>query len=161
MQIQSEDNWCWAAAAASVSLFYDWGSQWTQCRVANSILPRSPGVDCCAGASGAVPSACDVPWYLDKALAATSNLLDVRSGAVGFPDLAQLIQTGNPLGVRIQWNGGGGHFVVLHGWSKTTSGDEFVDVADPFHGSSTIPYGDFAARYRSIGSWTHSYWTKP
>ena len=156
MHVQEQDNWCWAATAMSVSLFYNSGSSWTQCTVANQILSLPTGVGCCP--NGSIP-ACDVPWYLDRALAATSNLLDVRSGTVGFSDLAALIGSANPLGARIAWSGGGGHFVVLHGWKKTTVG-EFVDVADPFNGStSQVRYSDFLSSYRSTGSWTHSYWT--
>ena len=101
-----------------------------------------------------------MPWYLDRALNATSNLFDVRTGVVSFADLTGLIASRNPLGARIGWTGGGGHFVVLHGWKKTTTGDEFVDVADPDLGSSTILYNDFVSRYRTVGSWTHSYWTQ-
>jgi hypothetical protein len=157
MQSQLQDNWCWAATAASISLFYDSASAWTQCLLANRILPRPLGEDCCV--DGAV-SACDVPWYLDRALGATVNLLDVRSGTVTFSDLTGLIRTGNPLGARIGWTGGGGHFVVLHGWKKTAAGDEFVEVADPNYGSSTVVYGDFVTAYRSTGRWTHSYWTQ-
>jgi len=157
MQTQLQDNWCWAATATSVSHFYDCMSGWTQCILANSILPLPGGEDCCT--NGTV-SACDVPWYLDKALNATSNLFDVRSGVVSFPDLTDLIASGNPLGARIGWTGGGGHFVVLHGWKKTTTGDEYVDVADPDIGSSTLLYNGFVSGYRTVGSWTHSYWTQ-
>jgi hypothetical protein len=81
-----------------------------------------------------------VPWYLDRALNATSNLFDVRKGVVSFADLTGLIASRNPLGARIGWTEGGGHFVVLHGWKKTTTGDEYVDVADPDIGSSTLLY---------------------
>jgi Papain-like cysteine protease AvrRpt2 len=158
MQSQEQDNWCWAATATSVSHFYNSASAWTQCLLANSVLPCPGGEDCCVDGS---VSACDVPWHLEKALSATSNLLGVRSGVVSFSDLTSLIGAGNPLGTRVEWSGGGGHFVVLHGWKKTTSGKEFVDVADPLNGSSMVPYGDFVSRYRSMGSWTHSYWTQP
>ena len=51
-------------------------------------------------------------------------------------------------------------FVVLHGWKKTAVGEEFINVADPYYGSSTVVYGDFVTQYRSMGAWTHSYWTK-
>lgn len=157
MQTQTEGNWCWAATATSVSLHYDPTSAWSQCSLANAILALPTGTNCCV--TGTDP-ACNVPWYLDRALGATSNLHDVRSGTVGFSDLPTLVAARSPLGVRVEWATGGGHFVVLHGWEKTPSGDEFIDVADPLFGSSTVPYADFVARYRTNGSWTHSYWTK-
>jgi hypothetical protein len=102
-----------------------------------------------------------VPWYLDKALSETKNLLDVRSGVVSFSDLTSLVHAANPLCARIGWVGGGGHFVILHGWVKTPAGGEFVEVADSLFGPNTVPYGDFVSRYRTTGSWTHSYWTQP
>jgi hypothetical protein len=162
MQTQNQDNWCWAAVATSTSLHYNLSSGWTQCEVANNILPRPSGVDCCA--SGSDPE-CDVEWYLDKGLTATSNLLDVRAGIVGFPDLTVLFNDDRPLAARVEWAGGGGHFVVLHQWEKTASGTEFVVVADPYYGGRTVPYNDCVNRYPATGTtngtWTHSYWTKP
>lgn len=158
MQTQLQNNWCWAATATSVSLFYNSTSTWTQCSVANNTLTLPSGTNCCMNGADA---ACDIPWYLDRALTTTGNFQDVRSGTVGFADVVSLTAAGTPLATRVGWSGGGGHFVVLHGWKKVSSGAEFVDVADPFYGTSTIPYGDFVSRYRSTGSWTHSYWTQP
>ncbi len=162
MQKQNQDNWCWAAVATSTSLHYNLSSEWTQCQVANNILPRPSGVDCCA--SGSDPE-CDVEWYLERALTATSNLLDVRAGVVGFLDLTVLFNGDRPLAARVEWAGGGGHFVVLHQWEKTASGTEFVLVADPYYGGRTVPYNDCVNRYPATGTtngtWTHSYWTKP
>ena len=162
MQTQTEDNWCWAAVATSTSLHYNAASGWSQCRVANSILPRPSGVDCCAEGSHA---ACDKEWYLDEALNATSNLLDVRAGVVEFPDLTALLDGNRPMAVRVEWVGGGGHFVVFHGWEKTASGTEFVVVADPYYGGRTLPYNDCVSKYSATGTltgtWTHSYWTQP
>jgi hypothetical protein len=163
MQTQTEDNWCWAAVATSTSLHYDLSSPWTQCGLANSILPLPSGVDCCI--SGAAPPQCDVEWYLDKALTATSNLLEVRAGTVGFAKLTALLDGDRPLAIRIEWAGGGGHFVVFHQWEKTASGTEFVVVADPFYGGRTLLYNDCVHRYpatrATTGKWTHSYWTQP
>jgi Papain-like cysteine protease AvrRpt2 len=162
MQTQTEDNWCWAATAVSTSRHYSSASSWTQCKLANTILSRPSGVDCCA--FGSDPE-CDVEWYLDRALTATANLLDVRAGAIAFSDLTKLLDGDRPLGVRIEWGGGGGHFVVFHEWEKTTSGTEFVVVADPYYGGRTVPYNDCVYRYPATGAltgtWTHSYWTQP
>jgi len=162
MQTQFQDNWCWAAVATSTSLHYNSSSAWTQCQVANKILTRPSGVDCCA--SGSDPE-CDVEWYLDKALTATSNLHDVRAGAVGFADLTAQLNGDRPLAARVEWVGGGGHFVVFHQWEKTASGTEFVNVADPYYGGRTVPYNDCVSRYpatgTTTGTWTHSHWTQP
>ena len=45
MQVQTQSNWCWAATATSVSLFYTSSSTWTQCTVANGELNLT---DCCS-----------------------------------------------------------------------------------------------------------------
>lgn len=162
MQSQAQDNWCWAAVATSISLYYDSASGWTQCKVANAVLPRPSGVDCCTLSSN--PD-CDVDWYLDDALKATSNLFEVRAGAVPFPELTALLNGNRPLAVRIEWNGSGGHFVVFHEWQTTASDMEFVVVADPYHGERIVPYNDCVDRYpatgATTGTWSHSYWTHP
>jgi Papain-like cysteine protease AvrRpt2 len=160
MQTQTQNNWCWAAVATSISLHFDSSSGWTQCRVANKILSRPRGVDCCV--SGSDPE-CDVDWYLDKALTTTCNLLDVRAG--GFADLTLMLNGDRPLAARVEWDGGGGHFVLFHQWEKTASGMEFLVVADPSYGGRTVPYNDCVHRYPATGTttgiWTHSYWTQP
>lgn len=158
MQVQLHDNWCWAATAVSVSVFFNSASKWTQCLIANNTLSLASGVDCCN--DGSHPD-CDRPWYLDRALSSTSNLNDVRSGSVGFAEIVTVIGDWKPLGVRVGWIGGGGHFIIIRGWTKTSAGDEFVHVSDPFYGSSTVLYVDFVGRYRSLGTWTHTYWTQP
>jgi hypothetical protein len=157
MQTQGQAHWCWAATETSVSLFYDPMTSWTQCSLANQVLPLRHGIDCCQDPS--VPE-CDTDWHLDSALRATSNLRRVRPGVVSRSHLKSLMAASSPLCARIGWAGGSGHFVVLHGYKETSAG-EFVDVADPNSISSTVLYNDLVARYRSAGAWTHFYWTEP
>jgi predicted double-glycine peptidase len=61
------------------------------------------------------------------------------------------------LGVRIQWVGGGGHFVVIGGYSL----QNVVDVRDPWYGNSSVDYTAFKGRYQGHGRWSHSYQTIP
>src|SRR4051794_1237702 len=63
MQHQVQDQWCWAATAASVSLFYNRTSTWTQCLVAAQIM----GTTCCVALAP-----CNKPWYLNDALSVTN-----------------------------------------------------------------------------------------
>jgi hypothetical protein len=68
------------------------------------------------------------------------------------------INGGRPLGCRIQWVGGGAHFVALGGWSSATDGTEYVDVYDPYYGFVQATYNSFVSSYRTSGDdWTHSY----
>jgi Papain-like cysteine protease AvrRpt2 len=150
IQQQEEDNWCWAACGASTGLFFQSASGWTQCAVANGELGRA---DCCATP---VPNPCNVYGYLDQALAVVGHF-DHMDGtqepeAVVFTEIC----AGRPLGVRIAWSGGGAHFVMCIGDDNAGT----VTVADPFYGTSTIPFGTLQSGYQGSGTWTHSYFTQ-
>jgi hypothetical protein len=152
MQAQTQSNWCWAATANSVSHFYWFFSSWTQCRIANGELGHS---DCC---NSPVPSTCNVPWYLDKALTRTKNYVSI-TGQVSFQQVRDEIDAGRPVGARIGWNGGGGHFMVIYGYSIFL-GVEYFDIDDPIYGKSHLKVSDFAGNYQGSGTWTHTYFTK-
>jgi hypothetical protein len=152
MQAQTQTNWCWAATATSVSHFYWLLSSWTQCRVANQELGRS---DCC---NSMVPSQCNVPWYLDKALTRTNNFVNI-TGPVSFQQVRDEIDAGRTVGARIGWSGGGGHFMVIYGYSVVV-GTEYFDIDDPIYGKSHLLVNDFSNNYQGSGSWTHTYFTK-
>jgi hypothetical protein len=153
MQTQTQSNWCWAATSTSVSHFYWFWSTWTQCRVANGELAHS---DCC---DSPVPSACNVPWYLDKALTRTHNFVSIIGQQASFQQVREEIDAGRPVGARIGWNGGGGHFTVIYGYSRFL-GMEYFDIDDPIYGKSHLAVSDFANNYQGSGTWTHTYFTK-
>ncbi|ARO87476.1 hypothetical protein EBAPG3_006660 [Nitrosospira lacus] len=153
MQMQTQSNWCWAATSTSVSHFYWFWSTWSQCGVANGELGHS---DCC---NSPVPSACNVPWYLDKALTRTHNFVSVIGQQASFQQVRDEIDAGRPVGARIGWNGGGGHFMVIYGYSRFL-GMEYFDIDDPIYGKSHLAVSDFASNYQGSGSWTHTYFTK-
>jgi hypothetical protein len=152
MQMQTQSNWCWAATATSVSHYFWRWSTWNQCRVANAELERT---DCC---QTPVPADCNVPWYLDRSLTRTRNFVSM-TGPVGFEQVRAEIDAGRPVGARIGWSGGGGHFMVIYGYSLI-GGGEFFDIDDPIYGKSHIPVSEFAGSYQGAGSWTHTYFMK-
>jgi hypothetical protein len=153
MQMQTQSNWCWAATSTSVSHFYWFWSTWTQCRVANGELAHS---DCC---DSPVPSACNVPWYLDKALTRTHNFVSIIGQQASFRQVREEIDAGRLVCARIGWNGGGGHFMVIYGYSRFL-GMEYFDIDDPIYGKSHLAVSDFANNYQGSGTWTHTYFTK-
>ncbi len=153
MQAQTQTNWCWAATSTSVSHFYSAFSSWTQCRVANGELGLT---GCC---NSPVPGACNVPWYLDRALTRTSNFDHMVSGTITYAAILSEIRAGRVIGARQGWSGGGGHFMVIHGCSRTGS-TRYLDIDDPIYGKSTITYDTFASNYQGSGTWTHTYFTK-
>lgn len=152
MQLQTQSNWCWAATATSVSHFYWFLSTWTQCSVASAELGRT---DCC---NATVPSACNVPWYLDKALTRTNNFVSI-TGPASFADVCAEIDAARPVGARVGWTGGGGHFMCIYGYS-TFLGQNYFDIDDPIYGKSHLSVADFSSNYQGSGTWTHTYFTK-
>jgi hypothetical protein len=152
MQPQTQSNWCWAATAASVSKFYSIFSPWTQCKIAGAEL----GQTCC---NSPVPSACNVPWYLDKALTRTNNFVSIQGGTIPWSQVKQELQKGLVVGTRIGWNGGGGHFMTIHGVSRIRF-TEYLHIDDPVYGKTVLTYNQYATNYQGSGSWTHTYFTK-
>lgn len=155
MQSQQQTEWCWAAVAASVAGYFGSagpsGGLWQQCDVVNSELAQST---CCVNGASA---ACNNPWYLDRALSLVGHLAGSPTpGAIPFANVQGEVDNNRPVGVRIGWYGGGGHFVVLSGYDDN-GGAQFVDVDDPWYGPSVADYSVFATAYQSAGSWTDTY----
>ena len=153
MQTQKESQWCWSTVATSTSLHYNAASTWTQCKVVNAELSLTT---CCQSGGS---TACNQPWYLDLALTRTKNFHSKTTGSLPYATVKQQIVTSRPLGVRIGWAGGGGHFVIVDGYDSTSG--QFLSIRDPFHGTSTYAYSAFLTSYQGSGSWTHSYYTQP
>jgi hypothetical protein len=154
MQHQLETNWCWSAVSTSVSHFYNPASAWSQCSLANAELGET---SCCADGSTA---ACNRDWYLDRALSRIGNLQSWAGAAVPLSEVEHEVNAGRPLGVRIGWHGGGGHFVVLAGYDDPGTGPGFLRVEDPWYGQSRMAYSAFRNAYQGTGSWTHTYHTR-
>ena len=150
VQDQLHSNWCWAACSTSVSRMFDPASRWTQCKVADAELG---GRGCCEDGSR-----CDEPWYLNRALARTGNLARYESRTVSIAKLRSQIDAGRPVGARIGWAGGGGHFVMISGCLDDATG--ILEVRDPKYGVSQISIASFASSYQGTGSWTHTYFTE-
>lgn len=152
MQSQTQSRWCWAATSTSVSRFYSILSPWTQCKVASAELTET----CC---NTPVPSACNISWYLNKALARTNNFVSFQGGTISYERIRQELKKGLVVGARIGWNGGGGHFMIIHGVTKSL-GIEYLHIDDPIYGKNTMTYNQFASNYQNSGTWTHTYFTK-
>jgi len=156
MQHQEQTNWCWAAVSVSIANYFSTpgpsGGPWRQCDVANAELGQST---CCSNGS---TSDCNQDWYLDRALTRVSHLAGpVTPAPESFTYVQLEITAQRPVGVRIGWYGGGGHFVAVTGYDDT-NGAQQVDIEDPWYGPSTYDYGSFVSAYQSgAGQWTHTY----
>jgi hypothetical protein len=83
------------------------------------------------------------------------------SSTISFSKVKSEIDAGRPVGARIGWSGGGGHFVCIYGYIEILGGiAEFFDIDDPIYGKSTLRVADFTSKYQTTGSWTHTYFTK-
>ena len=152
---QLQTNWCWAAVATGVSHFYSPTSGWSQGAVADAALART---DCCA-VGAADPLKCNKPWYLDSALIVTGNLDRMETRSLTLGEIQAAIQQDSPIGTRVGWFGGGGHFQTIVGWLVADSGIEYIDISDPIYLDSQIVFSEFASAYQGGGTWTHSYLT--
>jgi hypothetical protein len=154
IQHQRHSNWCWAAVATSVALFYQPAGKWTQCVVANSALGRK---DCCRKGAGGT---CNVIGHLQNSLTVVGHATAPPHvvGTAGFDRAQAEIDGGRPLGARTQWEGGDtGHFVTIVGYHRVV---ELLTVDDPLYGRSHVDYRTFCTDYRGSGTWTHTYYTK-
>jgi len=80
-------------------------------------------------------------------------------GTISFSAIEAELTAGRVVGTRIGWNGGGGHFMCIHGCSRVGV-TEFVDIDDPIYGKSHITLATFTNSYQGNGRWTHTYYTK-
>jgi hypothetical protein len=159
MDPQLEPNWCWAAVTAAVKNFFSGGPTLQQCQVATPVLTRehpTDAFDCCAN-----PDQCDIPAFLQDALAVSGNLSGPPlSGHLVFESVKDELDAGRPIGVRIQWPNGGGHFIVIDGYREFTEGAPLVHVADPQYRPCYHSYHDLVRRYQGVGVWTDTFLLK-
>ncbi len=83
------------------------------------------------------------------------NLNAVTSGKGALANVKTEIDQCRPFCLRIAWNGGGGHFVTVYGYSR-----KLIDIGDPWYGNSVVTYASFPSTYQGGGTWTDSYTTK-
>ena len=150
MQNQQQSNWCWCAATVTISNFY--GDSLTQCGFANSHLGRN---DCCgAGASGP----CNVQSDMVSPLQLAGHFASWRTGTPTLADIRGQVDAGRPLSLRIQWNGGGGHFIAAVGYLPVS---DWVAVDDPISGPSDILLNTLNTSYLSAGTVDEVHFTQP
>jgi hypothetical protein len=149
---QENTNWCWAGCSYSVAKFYDPATSWTQAKIVNAELGRT---DCETDGSS---SACNQYWYLDKALARVGYFYKMYTGQPSLYNTEVELSKQSPVGARIGWSGGGGHFVVISGADNSTG---YVAIKDPWGGATKyLTWNTFCYRYDNYGTLTHYYETK-
>ena len=138
-----------------MALYYNGASTWTQCTLVNAELGRN---DCCTNPSS---GDCNNPGTLKTVLTRVGHLASFSGGSTSFADARTEIDNGRPLGVRIGWSGGGGHFNIIGCYTlNSLLGLQSVQIEDPWYGTSVWDYDTFRTAYQGSGSWTHSYKTQ-
>ena len=163
MICQEAEFWCWAAVAQSIDHLH--GSITTQSDVAAAhITSGVPGHRCgpsdkpTSGAQCGSPCSgqCNSPHKLSLVLADCGHGVNAkRINGISFQDVVDVIDSGNPLPVRINITTGalGGHFICIVGYSDDGQGNQFVEVLDPLvpgigFGAANmfnVPFDEFTA----------------
>jgi hypothetical protein len=153
VQPQEHENWCWAAVASTISKLLSHNSPWSQCAVACAVFP---GAQCCeSGGSADCNKHCD----LDAALAKTGNLKGAPvNDEVEPAELVASLKDGRPVCIRIEWDSGNGHFVLIRAASDEGSGAGHVIISDPIYKESYHDIADLNGNYlNNDGRWTNTY----
>jgi hypothetical protein len=95
------------------------------------------------------------------ALQITGNFSKKVGGTESFAAVQSVIASKRPLGLRVGWQFGGGHFLAIYGWLVGASGARYYLVADPIYGSSQVAETALQSSYQGTGSWSHSYHCAP
>ena len=156
--------WCWAAVAAAISTSRGHGIQ--QCQVAAAYGPHSnvPYIhqtltthSCCPPSESV-----DVSGELEVALTWIGlhcNVEDV--GATTAAEIRKnLVANQAPLGVFIQWDKGGGHFVAIVGIDQTDGSFQIYDPSDSHQNSLyfVTRSASYLSNYDGAGHWDAVYY---
>ena len=158
--LQERTNWCWAAVAFNVARYYDPSTAFTQCSIASGELRQDCGCD-----KTTDPDPYNVYGYLMSSLFRVGHFEKWLTRPATADEVHDEIDDDRPLCVRIVWNGGGAHFVVIAGYAdkdSTTDGKRDIGgvaIADPWWGLSDIDFEDFPTGYINCGRCTDHYET--
>ncbi len=162
VQRQQQSNWCWAAVTTSLLNFFNEENSLAQCQVVQQCLSLlsdfdSAATDCVQHSRS---KACNRTFKLPDALDEMDLLFARCNYALTLDEVRQQIHAGVPVGVRIGWRGGGGHFVLITAVFDEPEGEvqSWLRVADPLdQAASYITWQTLRDRYKGSGRWTHSY----
>jgi hypothetical protein len=133
MEQQQETDWCWNAVSVSLQHYFKPASQLTQDQFAVQAL--------------GVPLAdADQPFYLSTAL----TDLGLLNGAplpdfLSFSAIQAQLDANLPVCVKIAWNEGGFHYLVITGYDVSPGGDPQIYVSDPILQDSNVVVWDYAS----------------
>ncbi|MBJ9993256.1 MULTISPECIES: C39 family peptidase [Paenibacillus] len=116
---QEQTNWCWAASSVSILSYY--GKSVSQCSFVKATQLKTT----CDNVGETVRDVQNgLAWY--------SIHNEYYSGSLSWTSLKAQIDTGYPIYVSWAWTSGGGHAVVIYGYSES---GQYVNYMDPLDGT--------------------------
>lgn len=122
---QLESKWCWAACAQMLGKYY--GNNVSQPDIVKAVKGKRVNE---GGEPHEVVSAIKYAARRDSAYA----------GMIPFAGMERELYYGKPFVIRMQWNTGGGHVLVVSGTYPSSAGLDKVRLVDPAQGCSTATY---------------------
>lgn len=151
-------NWCWAATSEAVLRFT--GNAPGMCNIADwARQQNSWGSDnCCSNGAGPICNKTNAIWgapgSMEKIFDHWGAQTERKDGFLSLKEAQDSLDDDSPTIVRWAWTAGGGHFVVLHGYSGS-----MMTVMDPWNGPTSLSYANLVST--SARNWTHSLTVKP
>ncbi len=168
---QKQRNWCWAAVSQTVRKNNKDVFRY-QCKMASALLTNNSDTYCCGTDtrweknlydSNTHPnrkSQCDKPYSISKALEWNGIYQKTYRSPGSSSSIRDQIGYNDPVVVRVAWNSGGGHAMVIYGVTVGGIAGTTYNLWNPGRssGAETI-YHSSLRQYRGSGSWSHTYFT--
>lgn len=157
-QGQQQDNWCWAASGTMTMGYVKSSDAPNQCTQATA----THGGDCCnpTSASGSPCNQGATVSEINANYARYGYSIQTKSSALTFEEIKETLKSNSPIGFTWLWSGGGGHMMTAFGWAESTSGQQWVLIADPLPARSskgTVKCITYEAYVSKAGRYSH-YW---
>jgi hypothetical protein len=165
---QEQDNWCWAAVALSLALYFKRHAPpfTSQCALASSFVGN--GIECCGKTGTAMhldptqKPGCDLPCDLKPVLARlvenVSEHFENAGDLTSFDDVAEQIDDHSPLAGHFRFDSGIDHFFIISGYLPGST-SQLVRVLDPNHAAnSAVPLEELRTTLSgSPGKWFRTF----
>lgn len=121
---QAKSNWCWIAVSQMLGKYY--GNNVTQSGIAYQILGNYNNVP---GTDSQVKSA--IYYAIGHKYS-----ISLKNNALSYDDMQKNISGYRPIPIKVQWNSGGAHAVIISGYDANHN----VTIVDPYGNSATRSY---------------------
>lgn len=150
--------WCWAATSEAV-LRYTQNAP-GMCSIADWARQQNKwgNDDCCANGTGNICNQANwmygVAGSIEKILSHWGADSERHASTLSLHEVQDAIKNDSPLIVRWGWTSGGGHFVVLYGYS-----DSNMSIMDPWSGPTILTYTNVSST--ATRTWTNTLVVRP